>query len=331
MDIAETHFNDSLMPLQAPTANHLEKPFASILIPTYRRTQLVCRAIECCLRQFSDVPEQIEIVVVDNCPTRSAEDVVKKHFSRELSRVRYIHEPMTGVSFARNSALRNAQGRFVIFLDDDQFPQEGWLSAFIEVAKSGAKAAFGPISAKYDVQPAKHARILDAIFSRQIPVHNGDDISRLYPYLSTGNCLFDKAECFTHSEFDIRFNKLGGEDIWMFKSLYSRNIPLVWAAEAKATESVPPERMTFQWLAKRKFHSGQIRALLGFHPAQHRRHAVIFWMGVGAIQATYYGLLYPFALVFQRGKAEDCLIKAAGGAGKFLWFTASLDARAKAS
>ena len=229
------------------------------------------------------------------------------------------------MSFARNAALRNARGRFVIFLDDDQFPQEGWLSAFIKTANSGAKAAFGPLSPKYDIQPAKYAGILDAIFSRQIPVHDGDDISRLYPYLSTGNCLFDKAECFTgNSEFDIRFNKLGGEDIWMFKSLCSRNIALVWAAEAKALESVPPERMTFLWLAKRKFHSGQIRALLGLHPAQPRAYSVIFWMGVGAIQATYYGFLYPFALVVRRGKADECLIRAAGGAGKFLWFTATV-------
>jgi succinoglycan biosynthesis protein ExoM len=317
------HFNDNLMPLSSSIAYQLEKPFASILIPTYRRPRLVCRALEYCLRQCADIPEQVEIVVVDNCPERSAEDPIKQRFSDELSRVRYIHEPKTGVSYARNSALRNARGQYVIFLDDDQFPEEGWLSAFIKVAKSGAKAAFGPLSPEYEIEPTKHARILDAIFSRQIPVHDGEDISGLYPYLSTGNCLFDKAACFMgDSEFDIRFNKLGGEDIWMFKSLCSRNIPLVWAAEAKALESIPPERMTLHWLAKRKFHSGQIRALLGLHPAQRRAYAVVFWMGVGAIQATYYGLLYPFALVFRRGKAEDCLIRAAGGAGKFLWFTA---------
>lgn len=324
MKVADTHFNNSLTLGQASTAYHPEKPFLSILIPTYRRPQLVCRALEKCLRQVADVREQVEIVVVDNCPTRSAENAIKKRFSDELSRVRYIHEPKTGVSFARNAALRNAQGRFVIFLDDDQFPEEGWLSAFVKVAKSGAKAAFGPISPKYDVQPGKHSRILDAIFSRRLPFRDGDNISRLYPYLSTGNCLFDKESCFVGSKFDIRFNRIGGEDIWMFKTLCSRNIPLVWAAEAKAVESVPPERLTLQWLAKRKFHSGQIRALLGVHPAQRRAYAVIFWMGVGAVQATYHGLLYPFALIFQRSKAEDCLIRAAGGAGKFLWFMAAV-------
>jgi glycosyltransferase involved in cell wall biosynthesis len=276
----------------------------------------------------SNVSEPVEVVVVDNCPDKSAEDVVKSRFGGEFSRVRYIHEPKTGVSFARNSALQNARGKFVIFLDDDQFPEEGWLAAFIKIAKSGAKAAFGPISVKYEVEPAKFATILDAIFSRHIPVNDGDDISRLYPYLSTGNCLFDKAACFPADfEFDIRFNKLGGEDIWMFKSLCTRNVALVWAAEARATESVPPQRMTLRWLAKRKFHSGQIRALLGLHPAQRRTYAVIFWMGVGAIQATAYGLLYPFAVVLKRNGAGEYLIRAAGGAGKLLWFTAPIHNR----
>ena len=324
MDVADTH----LTPGQR--VNHRAKPFASILIPTYRRPHLVCRALEHCLRQIPDVREHVEIVVVDNCPKRSAEDAIKKCFGDEHSTIRYIHEPKTGVSYARNSALQNARGQFVIFLDDDQFPQQDWLSAFIKVANSGAKAAFGPILAKYDVEPVKHAKILDGIFTRQIPVHDGDDISKLYPYLSTGNCLFDKDECFTdHPEFEIRFNKLGGEDIWMFKSLYSRNIPLIWAAGAKASESVPPERMTLHWLAKRKFHSGQIRALLGFHPARRRSYAVIFWMAAGALQATYYALHYLYSLAFQPGRAEDCLIRAAGGAGKFLWFTAPIYGRPK--
>jgi succinoglycan biosynthesis protein ExoM len=310
MNVTDEHLSD-----------HIEKPIASILIPTYRRPQLVCRAIEHCLQQISDVREHVEVVVVDNCPMKSAEAAVKARFSDEFSGVRYIHEPQTGVAFARNSALRNARGEFVIFLDDDQYPLEGWLAAFLKVARSGAKAAFGPVFPKYSVQPIKYTRILESTFTRKIPVRNGDDVSRLYPYLGTGNCLFNKAACFTQEDcFDERFNSIGGEDIWLLKNLCSRSISLIWAEEASVIESVPPERMTFQWLARRKFHAGQIRALLGLHPAQRRRYAVVFWMGVGAIQTTYCGLLYVFALVFRRDRAKDYLIRAAGGAGKLLWF-----------
>ncbi len=306
--------------MQSLTDCRTDGPFASILIPTYRRPNLVCRAIEGCLQQSADVPEPIEIVIIDNCPDRSAEEAIKKRFGNEPSTVRYVHEPRTGFSFVRNCALRNSRGRFVIFLDDDQFPQAGWLSAFVKAGKAGAKAAFGPLAPKYDIQPTNYARILDRIFSRQF-ARNGDDISKFYPYLSTGNCMFDKAECFPNDPaFDIRFNKIGGEDVWMFKGLYSRNIAFTWVAGALALESVPPERMTQHWLAKRRYRSGQIRALLALHPAQWRPYAAVFWMGAGAIQAVTYGTLYLLASIFRRSDAGDFIIKAAGGAGKVFWF-----------
>jgi succinoglycan biosynthesis protein ExoM len=309
--------------MQPSSDRQLHAPFASILIPTYRRPDLLRLALERCLEQSANLAEPIEIVVIDNCPGRSAEDAVKERIGDGSPRVRYVHEPRPGVVFARNSALRAARGRFVIFLDDDQAPQEGWLSAFVKVAKGGAKAAFGPLDPAYDVPPAKHKGILDKMFSRQIPASDGDEITRFYPYLGTGNSIFDKTECFpSDPAFDARFNKIGGEDVWMLKGLCSRNIPLIWVAGAYVLERVPVGRTTPRYLAKRKYSSGQIRSLLTLHPAGRRPLALFFWMGAGAIQAAFYGSRFLFASLFQPHKAEDFLIRSAGGAGKIFWFGA---------
>ncbi len=308
--------------MQSSSNSQSVAPFASILIPTYRRVDLLRQAVEECLKQSTGVAETIEIVVVDNCPDRTAEEAVKKYQDGEAA-VRYIHEPKTGVAFARNTAVRAARGRFVIFLDDDQSPREGWLPAFITAAKGGAKAAFGPLTPVYDVPPAKYGAVLDRIFSRRLTVQDGDEITSLYPYLGTGNSIFDKAACFPDDPpFDTRFNKIGGEDIWMLKGLCSRNIPLKWAAGAYVLERVPPGRMTSSYLARRRYQSGQIRSLLTFHPTRRRPFAALFWMGAGAVQVGLYGSLYLFASLFKRERAEDFLIKAAGGAGKIFWFRA---------
>ena len=308
--------------MQSSSNSQSGAPFASILIPTYRRVELVMQAVEECLKQSAGVSEAMEIVVVDNCPDRTAEEAVKKCRSGEVT-VRYIHEPKTGVASARNTAVRAARGRFVIFLDDDQSPREGWLQAFITAAKGGAKAAFGPLTPVYDVPPAKYGALLDRIFSRRLPVQDGDEITNLYPYLGTGNSIFDKAACFPNDPpFDIRFNKIGGEDVWMLKGLCSRNIPLKWSAGAYVLERVPPGRMTSSYLARRRYQSGQIRSLLTLHPMQRRPFATLFWMGAGAAQVGLYGSLYLFASLFKRERAEDFLIKAAGGAGKIFWFRA---------
>jgi hypothetical protein len=161
------------------------------------------------------------------------------------------------------------------------------------------------------------------MFSRQFPLQDGDEVTRLYPYLGTGNSIFDKAECFPNDRpFDIRFNKFGGEDVWMLRGLCSRNISFQWAEGAYVQERVPTGRLTCSYLVKRKYHDGQLRALLTFHPTRRQPFAALFWMGAGAVQVTLYGLLYLFASAFRRSSAEDFLIKAAGGAGKVFWFRA---------
>lgn len=309
--------------MQSAPASGPEAPFISILIPTYRRPDLVRQAVERCLEQMASLPESIEIVVTDNCPDRSAEEILRQDFGSHYANVRYVHEPRKGIAFARNRAIEAARGRYVIFLDDDQSPQEGWLAAFVEVASSGAKAAFGPLTPSYDVSPERHCAILDRVFSRLIPAGDGDDISAFYPYLGTGNSLFDKVACFSgRSAFDARFNKIGGEDIWMLKGLLARNIRFIWVPKAYVLERVPPERMTAHYLAARRYRSGQVRSLLTFHPARRRPLAVLFWMGAGAIQAGFYGARFLVAYLFQRHLAEDFFIRSAGGVGKIFWFRA---------
>jgi succinoglycan biosynthesis protein ExoM len=297
--------------------------FASILIPTYRRPNLVCRALENCIREINAAGEKIEVVVVDNCPDRSAEAAIKQRFDANSYPVRYIHEPRKGYSSVRNCLLQNACGRFVIFLDDDQYPEEGWLSAFLRSVKSGAVAAFGPIKPEYDVAPTNHKAILDKIFTRQFNLSDGADISGFSTRLSTGNCMFEKARCFPDGPaFDMRLNKRGGEDVWMFQGLLARSVPLTWVAEARAIESVPTSRITFWWLVRRRFESGQTRSLLVLHPSRRRPVLLPFWMAVGATQVVAYVGLYLIAALFRRNVAKDFLIKAAGGAGKVFWLGA---------
>jgi GT2 family glycosyltransferase len=72
-----------------------------------------------------DVPPG-EILVIDNAPSSDA--------SRRIVRegypgVRYILEPVQGLNFARNRALREAGQPFVAFLDDDAVAHPGWIAA----------------------------------------------------------------------------------------------------------------------------------------------------------------------------------------------------------
>jgi GT2 family glycosyltransferase len=51
-------------------------------------------------------------------------------FSAADPRVKLVSEPRTGLSLARNRALRHAAGEWVIFLDDDAEAEPDWLAAY---------------------------------------------------------------------------------------------------------------------------------------------------------------------------------------------------------
>jgi len=71
-------------------------------------------------------PPLAEIVVVDNAP---ADDRARRLVVDEFPAVRYLLEPVPGLDFARNRALRAAAHDVVAFLDDDAVADPGWGAA----------------------------------------------------------------------------------------------------------------------------------------------------------------------------------------------------------
>lgn len=90
-------------------------PEVSIIIPTFNRAHYIGDAIKSILAQTYS---SWELLVVDNGSTDNTEAVVKGYAERD-PRVRYLREDRKGVSRARNTALAEARGSFIAFLDDD--------------------------------------------------------------------------------------------------------------------------------------------------------------------------------------------------------------------
>jgi glycosyltransferase involved in cell wall biosynthesis len=87
-------------------------PLVSVIIPTHNRNHLLKRAI---LSVYDQTFKDYEIIVVDD--TWSTLPLYKNHPA-----VRFIHIPQTpypGVS--RNAGIKAARGKYIAFLDDDDY------------------------------------------------------------------------------------------------------------------------------------------------------------------------------------------------------------------
>lgn len=97
-------------------------PRVSVVIPTYKRSEKLGRAIDSALNQTF---HELEVIVIDdNNPDteyrRITEEFMRKYY--EENRVRYIqHEKNKNGAAARNTGIRNSRGEFIALLDDDDF------------------------------------------------------------------------------------------------------------------------------------------------------------------------------------------------------------------
>jgi len=89
-------------------------PVFSIILPTLNRDQLLPRAIKSVLIQTFG---NFELIIVDDASMDNTAAVVKQFSDHRI--LHYAHAKNCGVAAARNSGIRQAKGKYISFLDDD--------------------------------------------------------------------------------------------------------------------------------------------------------------------------------------------------------------------
>jgi succinoglycan biosynthesis protein ExoM len=299
---------------------------ATIVIPTVNRRLELERAVDGCLSQ-SLPGRQFEMLIVDNSRDGAQRWIRERHPERtspNLPRVRYIHEPSPGLSSARNAGVAQANGEYIVFLDDDEEPRApGWLAEFITVLDAtGADAAFGRVIPCFESNAMRYEAYITRLFTRDLRVAAFSEVSNLRHLLGSGNSCFRVESCFppTGIWFEERFNQTGGEDTDFIRRLTIEGRRLIWVPEASVSEYVPADRTTMQYLRARRFAQGQMRANVNLAAPKPRLDLLLGWMALGSAQFAYHVLFGLVARTFGRSEAAELhTIQAYGGLGKLLW------------
>jgi GT2 family glycosyltransferase len=100
----------------------------TVTIASFRNTDSTLETVR---RVLAGSWAPLEVVVVDNDADHAPFDAAFSAAFGAEPRVRWVHEPRQGLSFARNAGLAAARGDYVVFTDDDVLVDEHWVAHLV--------------------------------------------------------------------------------------------------------------------------------------------------------------------------------------------------------
>jgi glycosyltransferase involved in cell wall biosynthesis len=246
------------------------------------------------------------LLVVDNDRDMSGQSVVEDCRQESGVRIAYHVEPERNIALARNKAVTNACGEFIAFIDDDEYPDEDWLSELHKTAcEVSADAVLGPVISDFATAPPGWV-VNCGLLER--PTHRTGTIMA-WCDTRTGNVLIRRS-VFAHNRNLFRAEFRHSEDLDLFKRLTEQGYMIVWCNEARVFEVQGTQRFKVGYFIKRALLRGNVSLRL-----QANKPMAV---GKSAIAVLLYTSLLPVLAIVNQGRFVLYLIKNCDHVGRLL-------------
>lgn len=102
-----------------------EKDLISIIVPIYNQEKYLCECVESLIVQSY---KNIEIILVDDGSTDHS-GMICDNYSKKDKRIKVIHQKNGGLSCARNIGIEYCRGKYIVFVDSDDYVEKKYISS----------------------------------------------------------------------------------------------------------------------------------------------------------------------------------------------------------
>jgi len=258
----------------------------NICICTYRRPDVLL-TLDSLGRQLLGSNMHLRVIIADNDEVDSARELIQSYTINSSLDIYYVHAPKNNISLARNACLENADegADWLAFIDDDEVASPEWLGNLVTCAQqTGSDVVFGPVFAQYpDFAPAW---MREGDYHSNIPERRNGIVQTGH----TCNALVKwKHKDFRMQRFLLEKGRTGGEDTEFFFRFWRLGAKMEICTEAVVFESIAPERLSVDWIKKRKFRSGQSYA---YHSVKNFAILSRFSLGIISVSKITYCFMF---------------------------------------
>lgn len=189
-----------------------EQPYFSVIMPVYNRAELVKESIDSVLRQtFQD----FELICINDGSTDNTLEVLSE-LEKIDQRIKVISHENKGRCQARNSGIAHAKGKWIAFLDSDDFYLDNHLETLQTLIKRFPSFSGIATELVFEDRIRDHNKCR---YYRDFVVLSLDDFADTNP-ISLNQFCYNKASC-----PDLLFpeiNILAAEDLLFFRMFSNR-------------------------------------------------------------------------------------------------------------
>lgn len=103
----------------------MERDLISVIVPVYNVQEYLTNCINSILNQSY---KNMEIILVDDGSTDESSSICDSYIKKD-NRIKVIHKENGGLSDARNIGIKSAKGKYITFVDSDDYLDENYVKA----------------------------------------------------------------------------------------------------------------------------------------------------------------------------------------------------------
>lgn len=242
-------------------------PLFTVALCTHNHADRLTRTLaDLAQMRAPDVPW--EFLIIDNASSDATPAILEGHAWPQGWQVRVVREDKLGLSNARNRAIQEARGEYVIFMDDDETADPDWLCAFERLVEAHSPDAFG---GRIDVmfEDMRPSWLADELLAFLGELHRADTIVQLTDpgsFFHGGNFGFRKSVCETVGGFDSMLGRkgtdnTGGEEVDFYRRLLAAGFRVWWTPEAVIYHRIQAAKLKRGYFLDLHFRQGKMEAI----------------------------------------------------------------------
>lgn len=232
----------------------------SVIIPTYKGSKILGDTIRSLREQRHLIPQDYEIIVVDNSSSEEVSNIVEKEKGL-IPLIRYVEESNLGLHNVRHRGAKEAKANILLYIDDDIIADSNLLFEIIKCYDDTEVGCVGgKILPKWEVEPPQWLNLFPKGY---LSILDDKEGPKAVQWLYGCNFSIQKGLLFEIGGFNP--DAFGEKKMWWYrgdgeigllKKVHHTGKKIIYNPKAIVWHVIPQSRLKIDYFKERAFKSG---------------------------------------------------------------------------